>query len=270
MRIIGLKRGTRVRPSGGSPCKGRRRLILSVLLPVSALLLEHHVYGAEDVKVLYKAPSRGSGCSLTVFRSETEIKERFTRLCQVEVTERPFFAGYDATGQAAAAVENRACGCGANGLVVLFNSSEHTDAVERISVGPNVRGGVSGVVTKYRPFETVRATAVFLEPKPNTLKPGFRDLEWGAPLDERFVRVDSEGAGNGLGVHARETDVLKVGGFTVSSIRYLTRDNRLAGVRVVLAKSLFSSVKNVLEGEWGPARKCDAGKVRCRPAGIAR
>ncbi len=227
---------------------------------------------SEDVKVLQKAPARAAGCRLTVYRSEGEITDKYTPLCTLAIAKGIPLTRIDVTGQALAAAEARACECGANAIILEYNSSEVEEKQSVIVTSPTYSGSYVSKVREYRPEETVRATALLFSRnppppagprRPSAIKPGFRGVGWGVPLDERFRPDATAEAGNGVPTFVRPTDALTVGDVPVTAIQYLAGDSRLAGVRITTDRGYWNAMKDALDSDWGLPARCQHAYSRC-------
>jgi hypothetical protein len=242
-----------------------RLALLTALLFVAAAPVR-----AEERTVLPRgSTSRDPGCPLVVYRSEREITEKYQKGCPIEIKKSNLGLGGDMTGFAMQAAKDRACYCGGNALIVHYNSSEDDDSKD--AVAQHVGRGTYRV-SPYHSSETIRATTIYFDGKPpkpryraerSPLKPGFRDLEWGSPLDDRFVVDEGPDPWTGLQSLTRESDELKLGEIPVFRLRYLAAKTQLVGVRLSFDKPRWKEVKQILDGEWGPPDRCASEPSGC-------
>lgn len=249
-----------------------RRWGVFLLLGASALVGAHVASASEDVKVLQKAPPRAAGCRLTVYRSDAEITDKYAVLCTLDITKSIPLTRIDVTGQALAAAEARACGCGANALILHYNSSDVVEKQSVVVTSPSYSGNLVSKVREYRPEETVQATAILFsrnppQPagprRPSSIKPGFRGVGWGSTLDERFRPDEGVRAVTQVPTFVRPTDGLLVGDVPVTAIQYLAGDTGLAGVRITTDRGYWNALKDALDADWGLPAKCQAASSRC-------
>lgn len=238
---------------------------------VFASLIACHVgLATESVDVLKKAPPRDPSSFVQVYDSEDQVTERYEKLCAINIEKSVIFSGIDMTGLAMKAAIERAARCGANGLIVHYNSSNEKPADERI-VTQKVFDTYVSRSKKFRQAETVRATAILIPgtppppraPEPNQMKPGFRDLTWGSPLDATFVPEAPANTPDDLQTYTRATDSRVIGGATATALYYRFSRARLAVVAANFAKADWTSVKRTLDSEWGPPRLCNGQPATC-------
>ena len=214
------------------------------------------------------------GCILPEYRRESDIGRPYERLCTVRSEKRtpPIklpFVDPDQTGKALADAHQQACTCGANAILILSNSSETTQPKHEVTSEPGgigyPKGSINTTVKSYRTFEIVTAvalriaapTALAPTPRPpNGVKPGFRDLAWGAPITDAFFPLSDDNPKASVRVLVRPSDNLAIGGMPVSRIFYVFAESRLVGVKVALEYRTAAQFKNTLSYIWGPPQEC--------------
>lgn len=99
------------------------RDLRSVLLPrfLLASLVVLSGCASSDVSVIQKAPPKPTPCDLATFESEERVGRDFERLCAIAVDEKPVTGSYydqEADGRARAKIEDAACRCGADAIIL--------------------------------------------------------------------------------------------------------------------------------------------------------
>lgn len=241
------------------------------LAPVlSSLIACQAGLATESVDVLKKAPPRDTSSFVQVYDSEDKVTERYEKLCAINIEKSVIVSGIDMTGQAMKAALERAARCGANGLIVHYNSSNEKPADQRV-VTQKVFDTYVSRSKSSRQSETVRATAILIpgtpppprSPAPNQMKAGFRDLTWGSPLDATFVPEAPTNTSDDLQTYVRASDSRVIGSATASTLYYRFSRARLAVVAAQFAKAEWASVKRTLDAEWGPPRLCKPEPATC-------
>lgn len=241
------------------------------LVPVlSSLIACQAGLATESVDVLKKAPPRDPSSFVQVYDSEDQVTERYEKLCAINIEKSVIVSGIDMTGQAMKAALERAARCGANGLIVHYNSSNEKPADERI-VTQKVFDTYVSRSRKSRQAETVRATAILIpgapppprNPEPNRMKPGFRELTWGSPLSDSFLPEGPPGTPESAQTYLRTTDSRVIGGVTALALRYYFSSSRFAAVSALFARSDWAAIKKALDSEWGPPQNCRGEPASC-------
>lgn len=205
-----------------------------------------------DVQVLKAAPAR-AGCVIgpeLVFRSEQQVGRPFEKLCRIGASESEVLAIYDMTGKAVEKARKLACTCGADALVVAYNSSEHVPRTYR-----SVDVGSTTVTKGKRKFEEVVAFGIrFIERlklRPTPMKDGFRELTWGQSPSEGFRTLNVYIAP--VEFFERPGESMTVGPAEAQEIEYGFLDRRrLAHVRLYFPLSAQAGLKSFLQEMWGP------------------
>lgn len=229
--------------------KGVRAFVVAAILTAAGLAEAEH---KADVRVLKVAPARAN-CDIgpeLVFRSEQEVGRPFEKLCRIDASESEFLALADLTGAAVEKARKLACTCGADALVVTYNSSDHIARTYR-----SVDTGSVTVTKGKRKFEEVVAFGIrFIEkPKarPTPMKNGFRDLTWGEPPSEDFRALPVDVAP--VALFERPGESMLVGPVEAQRIEYGFLDGkRLAHVQLYFPPSAGAGLSSYLQELWGP------------------
>ncbi|HQR44594.1 MAG TPA: hypothetical protein PLB02_04105 [Thermoanaerobaculia bacterium] len=228
---------------------------MTLLVIVLSLSLSFVAAAADkaNVQVLKAVPAK-PGCQITpdlTYRSERDIGRPFEKLCRIESSESALLSLVDLTGKAVEKARKLACTCGADALLIAYNSSDVTPP----TVKAFTSDGVTTVKAKRKSEDVIAFGIKFIEPpkpRPNPLKDGFRDLTWGQPVPEGFTPQPDPAST--LKVFVRSSDSMKLGPVEAKRIEYRFLDGtKFMSVTLSFAGGDRDSVRSFLESMWGPA-----------------